>query len=89
MIREISFLQMKRSIRKGCEVFDVYVMDDKDNDTKLKIEDIPILKEFKYIFLEEVRGLPLKIYIDFTIELIPRAIPSSKYPYRMNVIELT
>ena len=28
-IREISTLQMKRSVRKGCKVFDVYVMEDK------------------------------------------------------------
>ena len=33
-------------------------MDDKYNDNKLKIEDIPILKDFKDIFLEEVPRLP-------------------------------
>ena len=51
-IREISALQMKIYVRKGCKVFFFYVMDDKDNDNKLKIEDIPILKDFKDIFLE-------------------------------------
>ena len=51
-IREISALQMKRFVCKGCKVFAVYVMDDQDNDNKLKIEDIPILKYFKDIFLE-------------------------------------
>ena len=56
-------------------------MDDKNNDNKLKIEDIPILKEFEYIFLEKVPGLPLKTDIDFTIDMIPRAVPASKAPY--------
>ena len=34
-IKEISALQMKISVRKGCKVFAVYVMDEKDNDNKL------------------------------------------------------
>ena len=64
-------------------------MDDKDKDDKNKIEDIPILKDFKDIFLEEVPRLPPKRDIEFTIDQIPGAVPSSKYLYRMNIIELT
>ena len=67
---------MKISICKGCKVFVVYVMDDKDNDNKLKIEDIPILKDFKDIVPEEVHGLPPKRVIDFTIDLIPGEVPT-------------
>ena len=51
-IREISALQMKRSIRKGWKFFVVYVMDDKNKYNQLKIKDIPILKYFKDIFPE-------------------------------------
>ena len=51
-IREISALQMKMSVRKGCKFFVVYIMDDKEKDNKLNIEDIPILKYFEYIFLK-------------------------------------
>ena len=43
---------MKRYVRKGCKVFFVYVMDDIDNDNKLNIEDMHILKDFKDIFPE-------------------------------------
>ena len=35
-IIEIFALQMKIYVRKGCKVFAVYVMDDKDNDNKVK-----------------------------------------------------
>ena len=80
-IREISGLQMKISVRKGCEVFVFYVMNDKDNENKLKIEDMLVLKDFEDIFLEEVPRLPPKRYIDFTIDLIPGAVPTSKAPY--------
>ena len=64
-------------------------MDDKDNDNKIKIEYIPILKDFKDIFLEEVPRLPPKRDIDFTIDLIPRTVPTLKAPYIMNIIDLT
>ena len=74
---------MKISIRKLCKLFVVYVMDDKDNENKLKIEDIPILKEFEYF-----SGLPPERDIDFMADLIPRVVPTSKDPYQMNIIEL-
>ena len=64
-------------------------MNDKENDMTPKLEDILVLKEFKDIFPKEVPGLPQKRDIDFTINRIPRAVPTSKAPYRMNIIELT
>ena len=80
---------MKISVHKGCKVFVIYVMNDKDNENELKIEEIAILKEFKNIFSEEVFGLPLKKDIGFIINMIPRVVPSSKYPYQMNIINIT
>ena len=46
-------------------------MNDKDNENKLKLEDIPVLKEFEDKFSEEVPGLPPKREIDFMIDQIP------------------
>ena len=51
---------MNRSLRKGCKVFTVYIMNDKENDMKPKMEDMLILKEFEDIFPEEVLRHPLK-----------------------------
>ena len=47
-VRQISALQMKRAARKGCKVFDVYLMNDENSSKqhKLKLEDIPVLREF-------------------------------------------
>ena len=72
---------MKRSVRKGCKVFAVYIMNDKENDMKPKLEDIPILKEFEDIFPEEVSRLSPKRDIDFTIDLVHGEVPASKAPY--------
>ena len=82
-------LQMKRAARKGCKVFTVYVMNDENssNEHKLKLDDIPVLREFSDVFPEESPGLPPKRELDFTIELVPGEVPVSKDPYRMNIIE--
>ena len=40
------------------------------------------------LFPEEIPGFPPKRELDFTIELVPGAVPNSKYPDRMNILEL-
>ena len=52
------------------------------------MEDIPILGGYSDVFSEEISGLPPKRELDFTIELVPGAVPSSKAPYWMNILEL-
>ena len=59
-----------------------------NNIDKLKLEDIPVLKEYADVFSEEILGLSLKRELDFIIELVPGVVPSSKAPYRMNILEL-
>ena len=88
--RKTSVRQMKRAARKGCKVFTVYVMNDENlsKEHKLKFDDIPVLRKFSDVFPEEIPGLPPKQELDFTIELVPGAVPISKSPYRMNILEL-
>ena len=82
-IRHIFALQLKRAIRKCCKAYAVMVTNEENlnNIDKLKLEDIPVLKEYADVFLEEIMGLPPKRELDFTIELILGAVPSSKSPY--------
>ena len=44
-VRQISALQMKKVVRKGCKVFDVHIINNEhmDKEDKLKFNDIPIL----------------------------------------------
>ena len=88
--RQIYALQLKRAVRKGCKAYAVTITDEasKFEKDKIKIEDIPVLNEFNDVFLEEIPGLPPRRELDFTIELVPGAVPSSKAPYRMNILEL-
>ena len=40
------------------------------------------------VFPEEIPRLPPKRDLDFTIKLVTRAVPNSKTPYRMNILEM-
>jgi len=51
------------------------------------IGDLPILQEFANVF-QEVSGLLPKRDIDFSIDLVPGAVPVSKTSYRMGTPEL-
>ena len=89
-IKQISSLQLKRVVRKGCKAFDVSVTGEEhiNNEDKLKLENIPILRGYSNVFPEEIPGLPPKRELEFTIELVPGAVPRSKSPYPMNIVEL-
>lgn len=47
-----------------------------------------MVEEYKYMFLEEMSGLPPSREVDFTIDLVPRARLVSMTPYRIAPIEL-
>jgi hypothetical protein len=86
-VRRISTLQMKKYCRKGCPLYAIQVLESVEDD-KPNLEDHPILREYKDVFLEEVQGLPPRRDIDFSIELSPGAVPVSRTPYRMSTLEL-
>jgi hypothetical protein len=78
---------MRKYCRKGCPLYAIQVLESVEDD-KPSLEDHPILREFRDVFLEEVLGLPPRRDIDFSIELAPRAVPVSRTPYRMSTLEL-
>ncbi|GJZ06343.1 putative reverse transcriptase domain-containing protein [Tanacetum coccineum] len=48
-----------------------------------KLEDIPIVYNFPKVFLNDLSGLPLAREVEFCIDLIPRAMPVARSPYRL------
>ena len=57
-------------------------------DSGSQLEDIPVVREFSDVFLEDLPGIPPDREIDFQIELAPGTEPISKAPYRMAPLEL-
>ncbi|GJV16065.1 hypothetical protein Tco_1361388 [Tanacetum coccineum] len=63
------------------ETLIIRVMEKKSNEKRL--EDIPIIKEFSDVFLEDLPGLPLVRQVEFQVDLIPGAAPVAQTPYRL------
>jgi hypothetical protein len=78
---------VKKYCRKGCPLYVIQVLNSVEK-YKPNLENHPILREYKYVFRKEVPGLPPRRDIEFSIELVPRAVPMSKTPYRMSTPEL-
>ncbi|RVW68714.1 Retrovirus-related Pol polyprotein from transposon 17.6 [Vitis vinifera] len=84
-LRMISALRASSLLKKGCQGFLASVV---SNESDLKLEDIPIVREYPDVFPEDLPGLPPEREVKFTIDLVPGTGPMSKAPYRMAPVEL-
>ncbi|KAK5784835.1 hypothetical protein PVK06_039374 [Gossypium arboreum] len=82
----ISAMLAQKYVRKGCEAYLAYVLDDKESEKKP--ESVPVVCEYPDVFPEELPGLPPVREIEFGIELVPGTTPISIAPYRMAPTEL-
>ncbi|GJT42344.1 putative reverse transcriptase domain-containing protein [Tanacetum coccineum] len=55
---------------------------------ELKLEDIPNVRNFTSVFPEDLPGLPLFREVEFRIDLVPKAMPIAKSPYRLAPTEM-
>ncbi|GJW90565.1 putative reverse transcriptase domain-containing protein [Tanacetum coccineum] len=53
-----------------------------------RLEDIPTVREFPKVFLEDLPGLPPIRQVEFQIDLIPGATPVARAPYRLAPSEM-
>ncbi|GJX29019.1 putative reverse transcriptase domain-containing protein, partial [Tanacetum coccineum] len=53
-----------------------------------RIEDVPIIREFPKVFLDDLPGLPPVQEIEFQINLVPGAAPVARTPYRLAPAEM-
>ncbi|XP_057246753.1 uncharacterized protein LOC104899098 [Beta vulgaris subsp. vulgaris] len=74
-----------RDQKKGEQVFLCMV---KDLTREVKLEDIPVVREYPDVFPDELPGIPPEREVEFSIDLTPGTAPLSKAPYRMAPAEL-
>nr|GEV75860.1 putative reverse transcriptase domain-containing protein [Tanacetum cinerariifolium] len=55
---------------------------------ELKLEDIPVVREFPDVFPEDLSGLPPSREVEFRIDLIHGAMPVAKSPYHLAPMEM-
>nr|GEU31410.1 putative reverse transcriptase domain-containing protein [Tanacetum cinerariifolium] len=72
--------------QRGYQVFIAQVTEKKSHEKRLK--DIPVVREFPKVFLEDLPGLPLVLQVEFQVDLIPEAPPVACALYRLAPSEL-
>jgi hypothetical protein len=85
-LRFISSLQLQKSMRKGCKLYEILALKEKGEVEGL--ENIHVVREFVDVFLKELPGLPPEIKLEFTIYLKPGTEPIARMPYQMSTLEL-
>ncbi|GKB34724.1 putative reverse transcriptase domain-containing protein [Tanacetum coccineum] len=55
---------------------------------KKRLEDVPIVRDFPEVFLEDLPGLPPTRQVEFQIDLVPGAAPVARAPYRLAPSEM-
>ena len=79
-------MEARRFMRKGCEAFLASILDSKREQVNFK--NIPVIREFSYVFPEELSGVPPEREVDLSIEVVQGTTPISRAPYRMDPTEL-
>ncbi|GKB17076.1 putative reverse transcriptase domain-containing protein [Tanacetum coccineum] len=75
---------------KGGPIFLAHVTtkETEDKSEKKRLEDIPIVRNFPKVFLEDLSGLPLTQQVEFQIDFIPGAALVAQAPYRLAPSEM-
>ena len=82
----ISVISARCLLQKGCKGYLAHVVDTRSSEVRL--EDVPIVRDFLDVFLDDLLGLPPEREIDFPIDLVPGTAHISLPPYRMAPAEL-
>ncbi|XP_031127569.1 uncharacterized protein LOC116029662, partial [Ipomoea triloba] len=73
--------KLRKYAHQGCEVYLCLVQDAEIEEPE--INQIPVVREFPDVFLEDLTEMPPEREVEFTIDLAPGTAPISKAPYRM------
>ncbi|XP_011624164.1 uncharacterized protein LOC105420785 [Amborella trichopoda] len=82
----ISALRASRLLAKRCIGYLAYVVENQGVQSKL--EEIPMVREYPEVFLEELTSLPPVMKIEFELEVAPDTTPISTAPFKMAPVEL-
>ena len=82
----MSVMMAGKMLRKSYLGYQAYVVEVREDDVRL--EDIPVVREFPDVFPDDLLRLPPDREIDFQIELASGTEPISRAPYKMAPAEL-
>ncbi|GKE19031.1 putative reverse transcriptase domain-containing protein [Tanacetum coccineum] len=86
----ISCTRTQKYIKRGCPIFLAQVTKKEiENESEDKrLEDVPTIRDFLEVFLEDLPGLPPTRQVEFQIDLVLGAAPVARAPYRLSPSKL-
>ncbi|GJV57710.1 putative reverse transcriptase domain-containing protein [Tanacetum coccineum] len=86
----ISCSKAQEYMAKGCQIFLAQISAKKEEDKSegKQLKDVPIVQDFPEVFPKDLPGLPPARPVEFQIDLIPRAAPVARAPYRLAPSEM-
>ncbi|XP_027120450.2 uncharacterized protein [Coffea arabica] len=82
----VSRIRARKMLSKGAQGFLAFLINAPSD--QVKLEYVPVVREFSDVFSEELKNLPPEREVEFKIDLVPGTAPISKTPYRMAPAEL-
>lgn len=79
--------RVSRYLQHACSGFMTYVLDNREEGKK-SIDDVPVVREYRDVFLEDFPSVPPERQVKFLIDLVPGSDPISKAPYRLVPYEM-
>ncbi|GJR30809.1 putative reverse transcriptase domain-containing protein [Tanacetum coccineum] len=86
----ISCSKAQEYMAKGCQIFlsQISAKKEEGKSKGKQLKDVPIVRDFPKVFLEDLSGLPPAQPMEFQIDLIPGAAPVARAPYRLAPFEM-
>ncbi|GJU38714.1 putative reverse transcriptase domain-containing protein [Tanacetum coccineum] len=85
-LKVISCIKARKYIERGCHLFLAHVTEKKLKEKRL--EDVPVIRDFPEVFLDDLPGLPPPRQVEFRIDLVPWAAPVTRASYRLAPSEM-
>ncbi|GJU36026.1 putative reverse transcriptase domain-containing protein [Tanacetum coccineum] len=80
-LKVILCIKARKYVERGCHLFLAHVTENKSKEKRM--EDVPIICDFPKVFPKELPGLPPPRQVQFRIDLVLRAAPVARAPYRL------
>ncbi|GJY79448.1 putative reverse transcriptase domain-containing protein [Tanacetum coccineum] len=89
ILEVISSIRTQRYFDKGCQVFLIQMMKKEETEApERRTKDVPVIGDFPEVYPGDLPGLPPTRQVEFHIELITRAAPVARAPYRLAPVEM-
>nr|GFC40444.1 putative reverse transcriptase domain-containing protein [Tanacetum cinerariifolium] len=90
LLNIISCTKTRKYLLKGYPIFlaNITTKTIKDKSEEKRLKNVPIVRDFSELFVEDLPGLPPTRQVEFQIDLIPGASPIARAPYRLAPSEM-